>query len=221
LSAAAIRAWDLPTRIFHWTFATLVVFSFATGTVGNDWMDWHLRSGYAVLALLSFRVAWGFMGSQTARFASFLRGPRAVLAYARTTLRGEHPLVTGHNPLGGWMVVAMLATVALQAATGLFADDEIATRGPLAERVSDALVSRMSSIHSTVQWAVAGLVALHVAAIATYRLAWNVRLAPAMWHGRVQGAGVPPFERSPWLAAVVLALCGAAVYFLVVVYPSS
>ena len=216
-----VRAWDLPTRIFHWTFAALVVFSFTTGTVGNDWMDWHLRSGYAVLTLLSFRIVWGFMGSQTARFARFLRGPRAMLGYARATLRGEHSFVPGHNPLGGWMVVAMLAAVAVQATTGLFADDEIATRGPLAERVSEALVSRMSSIHSTVQWVVAGLVALHVAAIATYRLAWKIRLASVMWHGRMQAPGIAPVERSPWLAAIVLALCAAAVYALVVIYPAT
>ena len=78
-----IRVWDLPTRIFHWTLAALVVFSFTTGKVGGGWMEWHLKSGYAILALLVFRLAWGFAGSPSARFARFLRGPRAALDYAR------------------------------------------------------------------------------------------------------------------------------------------
>ena len=93
-----IRAWDLPTRIFHWGLAALVVFSFTTGTIGGDWMPWHLKSGYAILALLLFRIAWGVFGSETARFSDFVRGPRAVAAYVRATLAGRHPAGVGHNP---------------------------------------------------------------------------------------------------------------------------
>ena len=127
--ATRIRVWDLPTRIFHWALATLVIFSFTTGKIGGAWMAWHLKSGYAILALLAFRIAWGFAGSRTARFAHFLRGPRAMLEYARETFSGRRPSTEGHNPMGGWMVILMLAALALQAATGLFADDEIATQG--------------------------------------------------------------------------------------------
>jgi len=216
-----IRAWDLPTRIFHWALAALVVFSFTTGTIGGDWMPWHLRSGYTILALVLFRVAWGVVGSDTARFRRFLRGPRAVAEYARLTLAGRHPAGVGHNPLGGWMVVAMLAALAFQAATGLFSDDEIATQGPLAVKVSNALVSRMSHLHDLGRWIVAGLAFLHVAAIAIYRGAWNVRLAGAMVTGRMEApAGAPqPRMRSAALAAVLFVAAAAAVYALVEIYP--
>ena len=142
-----IRVWDLPTRIFHWALAVLVVFSYTTGKIGGDLMGWHLRSGYAILALLVFRLAWGIVGSQTSRFNHFVRGPRAAIAYARAIMARSPPLLVGHNPLGGWMVLFMLALLLFQAATGLFADDEIATQGPLAVKVSSAAVSRMSKLH--------------------------------------------------------------------------
>ncbi|HET9469805.1 MAG TPA: cytochrome b/b6 domain-containing protein, partial [Usitatibacter sp.] len=213
--------WDLPTRIFHWALTVLVGCSFTTGTIGGDWMPWHLRSGYAILTLVAFRLAWGVFGSDTARFAGFLRGPRRVAEYARLTLAGRHPAGVGHNPLGGWMVVAMLAALAFQAATGLFSDDEIATQGPLAVKVSNALVSRMSHLHDVGRWIVAGLVVLHVAAIATYRWAWGVRLAGAMVTGWTQAPhGMPqPRLRSPTLAAILVAAAAAAVYALVEIYP--
>ena len=215
--ASRIRVWDLPTRIFHWTLAALVVFSFTTGKIGGDWMDWHLASGYAILALLGFRIAWGFAGSDTARFARFLRGPRATLAYARELAARRHPFVAGHNPLGGWMIVAMLAVLLFQAGTGLFSDDQIATQGPLAARVSDATVSRMSSLHSIGEWIVVALVAVHVAAIVAYRAAWNVHLVGPMVHGRVDAPpGTAQSASKPlWLAALVLAASVCAVYVLV------
>lgn len=220
-SPSRIRVWDLPTRIFHWALAGLVVFSFTTGTIGGEWMAWHLKSGYAILALVLFRIAWGFVGSESARFASFLRGPRAALAYARETLAGRHPALPGHNPLGGWMVAAMLAAIAFQVATGLFSDDEIATQGPLAVKVSNDTVSRMSGLHHWGQWVVVALAALHVLAIATYRWKWNARLVGPMVHGWMQGA---PGARGPWFvpawrALVVAGVAAALVYGLVVIVP--
>ena len=86
-----VRVWDLPVRVFHWTLLALVVFSVATAYVGGSWMDWHMRSGYAVLALLAFRIAWGFVGTRHARFASFVRGPAAIGAYLRSARRRHAP----------------------------------------------------------------------------------------------------------------------------------
>lgn len=216
-----VVVWDLPVRLFHWALALLVVFSFTTGKIGGAWMEWHLRSGYAILALLLFRFAWGLVGSDSARFGSFLRGPRAALDYARATLGGRHPRVPGHNPLGGWMVLVMLAVLALQAATGLFSDDEIATQGPLAVKVSNATVSRMSAIHAVNEWIIAGLVVLHLAAIAIYRVVLRANLVPAMLHGRMEVADAVaqrPRLRPTALAAVLFALACAAVYYLVMVF---
>ena len=110
-----IAIWDAPIRLFHWALAMLVTFSYVTAKVGGGWMEWHVRSGYCVLTLLIFRLAWGIAGGETARFAGFVRGPRAALDYARALRTRRPPPIRGHNPLGGWMVVAMLAILLLQA----------------------------------------------------------------------------------------------------------
>jgi cytochrome b len=222
-SSGRIRVWDLPTRIFHWTLAALVTFSFTTGKIGGGWVDWHMKSGYAILALLLFRLAWGLIGSDTARFSHFVRGPRAALAHGRHALAGRHGASLGHNPLGGWMVLAMLAILLAQAASGLFVDDEIANQGPLAAKVSNALVARMSALHSWNQWAIAAAVALHVLAIAAYGFALRVNLVSPMVHGWTavpEGLRPPdPRHSHPGLALGLLAACAAFVYWLVVVYP--
>ncbi|HZZ93871.1 MAG TPA: cytochrome b/b6 domain-containing protein [Usitatibacter sp.] len=223
MARARIRVWDLPTRIFHWTLALLALFSFTTGKVGGGWMAWHLGSGYAILALLLFRLAWGVVGSTTARFTHFLRGPRAAVAYGRTLLATRRSSHFGHNPLGGLMVLSMLAGFLLQAVTGLFSDDEISTQGPLAAKVSDALVSRMSALHSYNEWVLAALVGFHVMAIAIYAGAFRASLVGPMvvgWRAIDAGDAVPSYRAAPaWRAAIVLAFAAGFVYWLVVVFP--
>jgi cytochrome b len=222
-SPARVRVWDLPTRVFHWSLVALVAFSFASGTIGRDWLEWHMKSGYAVLALLLFRLAWGFMGSETARFSGFVRGPRAALAYARDLWASRYSPGIGHNPLGGWMVVVLLATLLLQAMTGLFVDDEIATQGPLAGKVSNALVARMTAIHHYNEWLLVAAIGLHLAAVAFYRLRLGTDLVSPMlsgWMAAPAGRSPPhPAQRSPVVAAVLLALAAGFVYWLVAMYP--
>jgi cytochrome b len=205
-------AWDLPTRVFHWSLATLVVFSYITGKAGGPWLEWHMRSGYAILALLLFRLGWAFAGPANARFVSFVRGPRVAWKYARALLAGTPDRFAGHNPLGGWMVVVMLASLAIQAATGLFSDDDSSHSGPLAAKVSEAAVARMSNLHYYNQWLLVALVALHVAAIGWYQWRLHMDLTRPMVLGQVD-AGTTAF------GAVLLAAAAAAVYWLVVVYP--
>ncbi|HUP29917.1 MAG TPA: cytochrome b/b6 domain-containing protein [Usitatibacter sp.] len=219
--ALRVAAWDAPLRLFHWALAALVVFSFISGKVGGALLEWHMRSGYAILALLLFRLAWGIAGSHTARFASFVRGPRAVMGYLRASRAGRRPRAPGHNPLGGWSVLAMLAVLLLQATSGLFVDDEIATQGPLAGKVPNAVVARMSAFHSYNEWLVVGLVALHLAAIAYYHWVARVDLVGAMLHGNleVEEPIAAPAQAPAWLAAVLAAIAAAAVYVLVVIYP--
>jgi cytochrome b len=216
-----VLVWDAPLRLFHWALAALVVFSYTTGKIGGDWMEWHMRSGYTILALLLFRVAWGLIGSETARFSSFVRGPRAGVMYLRSVLAGGHQRVLGHNPLGGWAVLAMLAALLVQASSGLFVDDEIATRGPLVVKASEATVARMSALHSYNQWVLVTLVALHLVAIATYRFFLRLDLVRPMLNGYVEApaATTAPARRPAWIAALLIALAGAFVYWLVVVFP--
>ena len=128
--------WDLPTRLFHWTLVLLVALQYASGEFG--WLDlqWHVPAGYAALALLLFRAAWGFVGSDSARFAQFLRGPGAIRRY----LRGGQRVVHTHNPLGGWAALLMLLWLLAIALTGLASSDDIDVAGPLAAQLDDATV---------------------------------------------------------------------------------
>jgi cytochrome b len=109
-----IRVWDLPTRLFHWLIVIFVVISFTTGIVGGNWMSYHLKSGYIIFTLLLFRLSWGFWGGRYSRFVSFVRGPITVMRYAKTLLLKDSPKHLGHNPMGGWSVMAMLAALLVQ-----------------------------------------------------------------------------------------------------------
>lgn len=191
---------------------TLVTCSFVTGKLGGSWLGWHFRSGYAIFALILFRIAWGFAGSRDARFVSFVRGPRAALAYARSLAAGGRALEAGHNPLGGLMVVTMLALLALQAATGLFSNDESAHEGPLASKVSDAMVDRMSGIHYWNEWVILGAVILHVLAVSIYQLYLRMNVVGPMVSGSSQSS-------ENVRALVFICIAAAAVYWLVVIYP--
>lgn len=220
--AERVTVWDAPLRLFHWALAILVVFSFTTGKLGGDWMVWHIRSGYCILTLLVFRLAWGLVGSSSARFAGFVRGPRAAVEYARALAARRVPRQAGHNPLGGWMVLVMLAVLLVQAGSGLFADDEISTQGPLSIKASSALVARMNWVHEFNQWVIVAAVALHVIAIAIYHRVLKVDLVGPMVHGRadLDAAEPAPSLGSSVAAAILLAVAAAAVYWLVAIYPA-
>jgi cytochrome b len=142
-----IKVWDMPVRIFHWALAVLLVFQVVSGKIGGSMMPWHVYSGYAVLVLVIFRILWGFAGSTHARFASFLAGPAATLRFAVRLFSREAVPQVGHNPLGGWMVVALIASLAVQTITGLFANDGVATQGPLAALVSLEASNDLSLVH--------------------------------------------------------------------------
>lgn len=165
-----IYVWDLPTRLFHWTLLGLVVFQWASAEIGGDLMDYHLLTGYAIAALVVFRVAWGFAGNRYARFGNFLRGVGPTLEYARAMRAKTAPRYLGHNPLGGWMVLALLGTLAVQVTTGLFANDDVMTEGPLRHLVSDRASSLLTEVHGLVYNLLVALVALHVVAVYAHRI---------------------------------------------------
>src|SRR5213075_1098093 len=110
----------------------------------------------------------------------FLRGPKAAMQYVAGLRAGRRPLLSGHNPLGGWMVLFLLAILAAQVATGLFADDDIATQGPLAVKVSEALVARMTALHGLNSWVIVGAVAFHVATVLFYQWKLGIDLISPM-----------------------------------------
>ena len=222
-SLIRVRVWDLPTRVFHWATALCVLGLLATGTVGGSAMTFHFRFGYALLSLLLFRILWGVAGGHWSRFSSFMYGPRALLAY----LGGKHPAnhAVGHSPLGALSVWAMLGFLMLQVATGLVSDDEIATTGPLAHLVSNAMVSLSTSYHTRIgKLAVLALVLLHVGAIVVYTRRQK-GLAAAMVHGDKQLDAPAPAARDDAVtrtaAAFLMALCIAAVYWVAGLAPSA
>ena len=187
-TASPVKVWDLPTRLFHWSFALVVMAAVITVKVGGTWMDWHPPLGIMALMLLLFRLIWGFTGSRYARFSSFVRGPRAVWAYVR---HGVSVNQAGHSPLGGWSVLALLLVVGLQATTGLFATDDILTAGPLNGFVSSETASIMTSIHKWNENVLFGLVGLHLAAIAFYAVRGK-QLVPPMLTGNVKAVELAP-----------------------------
>lgn len=213
-----VRVWDLPTRLFHWLLVFLIVALAITGYVGGAAMDWHARLGYAVLTLLLFRMVWGFAGGHWSRFRSFLYAPASVMAYIGGRAHPDH--LVGHNPLGAGSVFAMLAVLFAQVATGLVGDDEIAFTGPLNRFVSSAAGLRATWYHKEVgQWLLAGLVVLHIAAIAWYVRRKRQNLVLPMIVGDKELATPARSSRDDaatrMLALVVLAACAALVAWIV------
>jgi cytochrome b len=209
--ARPARIWDLPTRLFHWALAVVVIGLLATGLTGR--MNWHYALGYTVLALLLFRLVWGFVGGRWSRFASFIYSPRWVLAYLRGRAHPDH--LVGHSPLGALSVFALLGLLVAQACTGLVSDDEVSASGPLTRFVSNATVSAASHWHAVFgKWALIVLVSLHVLAVLFYVLVKRQRLVWPMVSGDKLVAGSHIAEsrdnRGTRLAALgVFALCAA------------
>jgi cytochrome b len=211
------RVWDLPVRVFHWVLVALLLFQVVSGKVGGKLIDWHLYSGYAVFVLVVFRVLWGFAGSSSARFASFLVRPATALRFGASLLSRRAEAYAGHNPLGGWMVVALLVSLALQVGTGLFSNDGIATDGPLAALISIELSDRLSELHGWNVWILLALAAVHTAAALYHWLVLKEDLIGAMFTGvkRLRTAETTATFVSPWRALLVLACALAAVLLIV------
>lgn len=215
----AVRIWDLPTRLFHWSLAICVIALVVTAKVGGDAMNWHFRLGYAVFTLLLFRLLWGLVGGHWSRFASFFPTPGRLARYlgGRATAHDT----AGHNPLGALSVLAMLAVLSMQVGTGLLADDEIAYAGPLAARASEAVVKLASRYHTGPgQALILALVALHVLAIIAYAWRGHALVRPMISGDTTmaQAAAVAVSRDTAGtrlFALVLLALSAAVVYAVV------
>ena len=203
-----IRVWDLPTRIFHWGLVVLVLASIISGKIGGNLMDWHGRFGLAILGLITFRIVWGLTGSTYARFASFFPTPARLKAY----LRGDWN-APGHNPLGALSVFALLGLLALQVATGLTGNDDIAFRGPLFDLVGKALSDRLNGFHKLSVNVLFLFIALHVAAILFYAHVKKNNLVKPMitgWKEHPQGRSATGGSLLALVVALLLAV--AAIY---------
>ena len=206
--------WDLPIRLFHWLLAALIGFSW--WSVRNDHTDWHIWSGCGILTLLIFRLLWGFVGSSTARFSNFVRGPRAVRDYLRGRWTG-----IGHTPLGALSIVALLLAIAIQVGLGLFSEDEDGIfLGPLSRLVDSDTSDKIRDVHELWFNVVLGLIVLHVAAIAFYRLRGR-HLTKRMITGRamVEPEAEPMKPGKWWVALMCLAISFATVRWIIAGVP--
>jgi cytochrome b len=216
-SARRRLVWDLPLRAFHWLFAASIIASWATATAGFSWMHWHIRLGYWMIGLLSFRVVWGFVGPRHARFASFLKGPSGIWRYLKVlTGREDGEPTVGHNPLGGVMVIIMLLLVSFQVSTGLFATDDIVWTGPYFPTVSSATAHYLTHLHHLNFNLIWAAIALHIGAIVFYAVVKRQNLVPAMVTGYKPAELVPPREAIPnsalWRALFAMIVAVAIVY---------
>lgn len=206
-----IRLWDLPTRLFHWSLVVAVSVAVITGELGGEWMGVHGKAGLTIVGLVTFRVAWGFIGSTHARFLSFLPTPGKILAYLKGRWQG-----VGHNPLGALSVFALLGLLAVQAGTGLFTNDDIAFTGPLNVLVDETLAGRLTGWHRQLANVLLGLLALHIVAIFFYvRFKKDKLIKPMVtgWKEVPHGHSRSATKGGPVALVLALAVAGGAVYF--------
>ncbi len=223
-----ILVWDLPTRVFHWVLAALVVTSVITGLDGGyNAMRIHMGSGAAILTLVIYRVIWGVVGGRHARFTDFVKGPVTAFQYARGLITRSAPRTLGHNPLGGWSVVVLLCLLSYQAYTGLYANDDIYTEGPWYSLVDKETSDAFTARHHFNIMLLYVMVGLHVAAIGVHALLGENLLTPMM-------SGRKPAERHtdtrrdkptpkghPLLALAILTVVGTGVYYALFIWPGA
>jgi cytochrome b len=207
------KLWDGPVRLVHWLLAALIGFSW---WASGDHLNWHRWSGYAIIGLVVFRIYWGFAGGGAGRFASFVRGPRAMLAYAATLGKRDVATTPGHNPLGALSVLAILAVLLTQVATGLFAVDVDAFEaGPLSDRVSFETGRQVAHWHELSFRVLQALVALHVLAVLFYLVWKRTNLIGAMFTGKRALPSDPGLAGAPaWRLVVGVVLAAAIAWVL-------
>ena len=200
-----VSVWDLPTRLFHWLLVALIAMCWWTGE--KHQYDLHLWSGIAVLSLLVFRILWGLLGSSTARFANFVRGPAAVRDYLGGKWRG-----IGHSPLGALSVLVLMGMVAIEVVLGLFATDEDGLLlGPLSGVVSMDASNEIAEIHEKFFDVLLGFIGLHVAAVLFYWLAKKQNLVGPMLTGKAAlDPGTQPMRPGKWWVALLCLVAAIA-----------
>lgn len=215
-----VRVWDLPTRVFHLALIVSVVGAWSCAQLGGNAMVWHFRFGYAVCALLLFRLVWGLVGGRWSRFVHWAFRPGAVLRYWQGRPAPGERFDVGHSPLGVLSVLTLLGLVALQVSTGLFADDDIANVGPLNRFISAQQAAWLTAVHQkTGQWLLPGWIGMHVAAAFYYQWIKRRRIISAMISGDQWAAADTPASddgrQQRGLALLIALAAGALVAWCV------
>jgi len=205
----SVPVWDLPTRVFHWLLVVAVGLAWITAEQSGVGFVLHKLAGYAIGAALIFRVAWGFIGSPHSRFDDFVRPWSDVMAHLRMVLRLHPPRRIGHNAIGGWMIVAMLADLSVIVATGLFAASR-RIAGPLADAIPHAVARSIAGLHEMAFNLLLILVTIHVFGVVGDMVLNRENLIGAMWSGRkwvaAEDARAQRAFRPLWSAVIVAAI---------------
>jgi cytochrome b len=191
MPTTSIRAWDLPTRLFHWTLAGLFLGAFAVAHLADEHRPTfaiHMLLGLILLAAIAFRLVWGFVGSRHARFASFLHSPAALAGYLKEALAGRDRPTVGHNPGASWAIYGMLLLPLALVTTGILAQ-------PRRELFED--------LHGALGWVMMAAVAAHLAGIAWHTFRHRENIALAMITGERRGEPADAIGSARPLAAVV------------------
>lgn len=184
-----VRAWDLPTRLFKWTLVALVAGSWLSYRFADFGLVWHRSIGYAILILLVFRLLWGLVGSSTARFSAWVSAPWTAARYGLDVARGRARPYLSHNPLGAWMIIALMLMVGAQGIAGLFTVDSNGIfGGPFAQLdpLEDPtwIQKTLSRFHHQAYYWLLGFIAVHVAVNLFYQFAKGDPIIKAMITGR-------------------------------------
>ena len=215
---ARYPVWDLPVRLLHGLIAGLFTILAVTGLVERTPGHIHLWAGYLLLVAVLVRLMWGFVGSDSALFSRFVRGPRAVLGYLPRLVSTRPTRWPGHNPIGALYVVAVLALLLMVCITGLFFESWAEVRGPLAERVPRSMAISMSDWHGVLLWPTLALVCVHVLVTLGYRVFKSEdRIGPIFGDGRVElehdpGIGLAAPRRALWIAVISVIAVAAVVW---------
>jgi len=214
---ARLRIWDLPTRLFHWTLVPLL--GLAWWTAEERMLDWHRLAGYSIFTLLVFRLIWGVAGSSTARFSHFVGGPVTLFRYVRGHMFHQRAApAPGHNPVGGWSVLAMIALLATQVCLGFFSVDiDGMESGPFAYLVDFETGRVAAEWHEFVFSVILALTALHVVAILFYLIHRRDNLVGPMISGTRRWTGEQPVLRfaPAWMALVIFLLVAGGTWLLI------
>lgn len=221
--------WDLPLRLFHWLLVLSIAASWYTAENSEEifmfrefpysYTELHFWLGYWTLGLILFRILWGFVGPKHARFASFVPGPTRVLQYAKSFFRRDSAPAVGHNPMGAWVVLLMLAMVGAQAVTGLFLlDNTEIYPAPFNPAVDPETAASLGRFHHLNFEVLLWVIGLHVSAIVYYHFYKRQNLVGPMLTGRKPGDLVPAGESlkgSRLLVALVVIVVAAGIVWLV------
>ncbi|WP_420430527.1 cytochrome b/b6 domain-containing protein [Kordiimonas sp.] len=212
-----VKVWDAPVRVFHWLL--VIAFAFSAFSAFQDkfgiYADIHLYAGLSVLSLVVWRLMWGFVGSDTARFSQFVKGPKTTIEYTKTAFDSVPYRSTGHNPLGAVSVVLMLLLLLVQAALGLYATDAMFFEGPFSHTISSRLSEDLTEVHEWTGYTLLGLIGLHILVVALYGLVRRVNLIGPMITGWSRHAEQPLKMTNAIFGFALLFLVGGAVWWWV------